>query len=144
MSKSKNIQQASKQGIHTTPKKTGFWRKIRNLFTSNAKLKTQEEVAAENPLKDISIEELELELLDANPKELGGEPDIEIAFINPETGELEVLNLPQDTFKIRVQDSDDEHGESVVVLELDTPIREVEEEDPYSKITHFPPSSRLH
>lgn len=150
MSKRKKIHQAQEvANIEDKPKK-GFWQKLKGLLSSKAKDQAknlEHEHIPVNPLNDITLEELELEILDTD--ELVGEPDIEIAFINPETGELEVLNLPQDTFKITVQeDPNSKEEETVVVLELETPLKKrrdgIEDDDPYAKITHFPPSSRLH
>lgn len=149
MFKRKKIHQAQAIANKENKPKKGFWHKLKGMLSSKAKDQAEnleQEHGLVNPLNDITLEELELEILDTD--DLVGEPDIEIAFINPETGELEVLNLPQDTFKVTVQESpNSKDEETVVVLELDTPLRkrkDREDEDPYAKITHFPPSSRLH
>lgn len=94
-----------------------------------------------NPLADVTIDQLKVEVIDADELAM---PDIEIAFINPTTGELEVVNLPQDTFKIKVEEHESD-DETVVLLELELPPRpEMDDEDPTKRITHFPPNSRLH
>lgn len=93
-----------------------------------------------NPLEHINLDELALEDIAKTKSET---PDLEIAFRNPETGEVEILSLPQDIFKVKMDDNNRE--ETVVVLELDkAKVRKDVDEDPYSRITHFPPSSRLH
>ena len=119
-----------------------FKNMLSRLFSKLHKESHLSEKNSVKPLEDFSMKDLELEPLEQETQTK--EPDIEIAFINPDTGELEVLSLPQDMFQVKVseQETEDEH---VVVLELKSPPRrEDKEEDPYSKITHYPPSSRLH
>ncbi len=125
-----------------------LWQKIVAFFKGKRKSSQEPILEPEvSALKDVSIEELTLEEisqeLDLDNQKTG---EVEIAFLNPDTGELEVLTLSQSQAS---QSTHNDAQETLLVLELDPraqlPKQEkLDEKDLYDKITHFPPSGRLH
>ncbi len=133
-----------KKNLAPSPVSTiSIWQRLKRRFSfKKMPLETKNE-AGKTPLPDISIEELELELT----KKTKPLPDIEIAFINPETGELEIVHLPQETFQTNGSQNFTQVAigkEPIFTLELEAPrIPKKKEDDPTKRITHFP-SNRLH
>ena len=145
MTKSKKAQ-VNKSAAKPSKFVAWFKKFTQKFYASSKSLEQSYPTLEEATIEDLRVEEL-TNHLDAMAQDSG---DVEIAFINPETGELEVVSLPNDVFKVQVKELQTSplSTESVVVLEVDSshPFtgRAEEEEDASTRITHFPPHGRLH